>query len=201
MDFKGKTKTFTRTYGFLSSVLPYTNVEWEKRSIFLNFLVSKLPAPEEDDLSKGVLEAIDMDSYRVEKRSARKIQLPDEDAEIEPVPTTGGGTMPEPELDRLSNIIKSFNEQFGDIPWDDDDRVHRLITEDIPTRVAADNAYPNAQRNSNRQNARIEHDKALERVMIGILQDDAVLFKQFTDDEGFKRWLRDMVFGLTYSAA
>ena len=45
--------------------------------------VPKLPAPREDDLSKGVLEAIDMDSYRVEKKAAIKIQLPDADAEID----------------------------------------------------------------------------------------------------------------------
>lgn len=56
-----------RSYGFLSAILPYTNAEWEKLSIFLNFLVPKLPAPKEEDLSKGILESIDMDSYRVEK--------------------------------------------------------------------------------------------------------------------------------------
>ena len=93
VDFKGKAKAFVRTYGFLSSVLPYTNADWEKLSIFLNFLVPKLPAPKEEDLSKGILEVIDMDSYRVEKQSAIKILLPDEDVEIEPVPTTGGGGM------------------------------------------------------------------------------------------------------------
>jgi type I restriction enzyme R subunit len=117
VDFKGKAKAFTRTYGFLSAILPYTNAEWEKLSIFLNFLVPKLPAPKEEDLARGILEAIDMDSYRVEKKAVVKIQLPDADAEIEPVPTTGGGGKAEPELDRLSNIIKTFNEQFGNIPW------------------------------------------------------------------------------------
>ena len=48
--------------------------------------------------------------------SAARIQLSDADAEIEPVPTTGGGRKPEPELDRLSNILKAFNDQFGNIP-------------------------------------------------------------------------------------
>ena len=38
VDFKGKAKAFVRTYGFLASILPYTNAEWEKLSIFLNFL-------------------------------------------------------------------------------------------------------------------------------------------------------------------
>jgi len=200
VDFKGKAKAFLRTYGFLSSILPYTNANWEKLSIFLNFLVPKLPAPVEEDLSKGILEAIDMDSYRIEKQAAIKIQLPDAEAEIEPVPTTGGGYRLEPELDRLSNIIKAFNDQFGTIPWTDADRIHRLITEDIPLRVAADPAYRNARQHSDKQNARIEHDKALERVMTAVLEDDTELFKQFMDNEGFRRWLTDTVFGLTYEA-
>lgn len=200
VDFKGRAKAFVRAYGFLASILPYTNAEWEKLSIFLNFLISKLPAPVDEDLSKGILDAIDMDSYRVEKQAARRIQLPDEDAAIEPVPTTGGGRKPEPELDRLSNIIKTFNDQFGNIPWTDGDRVHKLITEDIPNRVAADKAYQNAMRNSDKQNAKIEHDKALARVMTSVLKDDTELFKQFMDNESFKRWLTDTVFGLTYGA-
>ena len=69
VEFKGKAKGFVRTYHFLSSLLPYSNADWEKRSIFLNFLVSKLPTPKEEDCSKGILEAIDMESYRVEKRA------------------------------------------------------------------------------------------------------------------------------------
>jgi type I restriction enzyme R subunit len=198
VDFKSKAKAFLRTYGFLSSILPYTDAQWEKRSIFLNFLVSKLPAPVEEDLSRGILEAIDMDSYRVEKQAAVRIQLPDADAEIAPVPTTGGGRKPEPELDRLSNILKTFNDQFGNIAWTDADRVHRLITEDIPGRVAADAAYQNAKKNSDRQNARIEHDKALARVMTAVLKDDTELFKQFVDNESFRRWMADTVFSLTY---
>jgi type I restriction enzyme R subunit len=201
VDFKGKAKAFLRAYGFLSQILPYTNAEWEKLSIFLTFLVPKVPAPVEEDLTKGILEAIDMDSYRVEKQVAVKIQLSDADAEIEPVPTTGGGHKPEPELDRLSNIIKTFNDQFGNIAWSDADRVHRLITEDIPKRVAADTAYQNAKQNSDKQNARIEHDKALARVMTAVLNDDTELFKQFVDNESFKRWLTDTVFGLTYEPA
>ncbi len=47
----------------LSQILPYSNVSWGKLSIFLNFLIQKLPAPEEEDLSKGILEAVDMDTY------------------------------------------------------------------------------------------------------------------------------------------
>ena len=198
VDFKGKAKAFLRTYEFLASILPYPNAAWERLSIFLNFLVPKLPAPKEEDLSKGILEAIDMDSYRVEKQAVVQLQLPDADAEIEPVPGTGGGRKPEPELDRLSNILKTFNDQFGNIPWTDTDRVHKLITEEIPAKVAADTAYQNAKKHSDKQNARIEHDKALARVIIDLMKDDTELFKQFSDNESFRKWVTDTVFGLTY---
>ncbi|MCH7493654.1 hypothetical protein IIA16_02935, partial [bacterium] len=198
VDFKGKAKAFTRTYGFLSSILPYTNAAWEKRSIFLNFLVSKLPAPQEEDLSKGILDAIDMESYRLEKRAMQRIFLPDQDAEIGAVPVSGGGHLPEPEVDRLSTILSAFNDLFGNIQWLDADRVRELITETIPSRVAEDTAYQNAQRNSDKQNARIEHDKALMRVMTAVMKDDTELFKQFMDNEGFKRWMTDTSFFLTY---
>jgi type I restriction enzyme, R subunit len=73
------------------------------------------------------------------------------------------------------------------------------MKQDIPNRVVADKAYQNAIKNSDKQNAKIEHDKALARVMTAVLKDDTELFKQFMDNESFKRWLTDTVFGLTYS--
>ena len=198
--FKGNAKGFARTYAFLSSVLPYNDPGWEKRSIFLNLLIPKLPAPEEEDLSKGILDAIDLDSYRVEKQAMQNILLADEDAEVDPVPAAGGGTLTEPELDRLSNILRAFNEHWA-TDWDDADRVGQLITETIPTRVAADMAFRNARQNSDRENTRIEGDKVLIRVMNSVMKDDAQLFKKFMDDPGFKRWMADTVFGLAYEQA
>ena len=198
VDFKGKAKAFVRTYGFLASILPYSNAEWEKLSIFLNFLIPKLPAPKEEDLSRGILEAIDMDSYRVEVKTSLKIGLPDQDAEVGPVPTSGGGRKPEPELDQLSNIIKAFNDHFGNIDWKDGDKICQVIAEDIPAKVAADAAYQNAMKNNDKKTARIEHDAALQRVMIDLLSDHTELFKQFSDNTSFKKWLGDTIFGVTY---
>ena len=198
VDFKGKGKAFLRTYAFLAAILPYTYGEWEKLSIFLTFLVPKLPAPIEDDLSKGILAAIDMDSYRVEKQAVREIQLLDEDAEIGPVPTDGGGHKPEAEMERLSNILSEFNDRFGNIEWQDQDKIEKIIAEELPAKVAEDRAYQNAKANSDKQNARIEHDRALERAMTELLADHTELFKQFSDNESFRRWLLESSFNSTY---
>jgi type I restriction enzyme R subunit len=195
VDFKGKAKVFCRTYAFLASVIPYSNAEWEKLSIFLDLLTPKLPAPKEEDLAKGILEAIDMDSYRVEKKAAMKIALADTDAEIEPVPTDAGGRKSEPELDRLSNILKTFNEQFGTL-FTDTDRVAKRIREDIAPKVAADAAYQNAKENTP-HTARMAHDQALAKVMQHLLTDDTQVYKQFVENESFKRFVGDMVYAIT----
>ena len=195
VDFKGKAKAFCRTYDFLSSIIPYSNAEWEKLSIFLNMLIPKLPAPKEEDLAKGILEAIDMDSYRVEKKAVMKIALEDKDAEIEPVPTEAGGHKPEPELDRLSNILKTFNEQFGTL-FTDSDRVAKRIRDDIAPKVAADAAYQNAKENTP-HTARMAHDQALGKVMHHLLRDDTEVYKQFVENESFRRFVGDMVFLIT----
>lgn len=199
VDFKGKAKAFVRTYDFLATILPYGVQDWEKLSIFLNFLISKLPAPIEEDLAKGILDAIDMDSYRAEKKATMAIAIPDADAEIEPLPTSGGGRKIDPELDKLSNIVKAFNDQFGGL-FADAKRMEERITGEIPQKVSVDQAYQNAKKNSDRQNARIEHDKALKRVITALFTDDAQLFKQFQDNESFRQWMTDTIFGLTYDA-
>jgi type I restriction enzyme, R subunit len=197
VDFKGKAKAFVRTYEFLGSILPYTDATWEKLSIFLNFLIPKLPAPKEDDLSKGILESIDMDSYRVEKQVTMSVALPDADAEIGPIPVSGGGRKPEQELDRLSNILKSFNEQFGTL-FTDGDRIVRRIHEDIAPKVAADEAYVNAKTNTPSA-ARIELDAALMRVINPLLKDDTEFYKQFVQNDSFKRFVTETVLSMTQS--
>ena len=196
--FKGNAKAFLRTYNFLSTVLPYGSSEWEKRSIFLDHLVPKLPAPKEEDLSTGILENIDLESYRAEKLNAMKIVLDDGDGTLDPVPAAGGGYRADPELERLSAILRSFNDHFGNIEWNDADRVERFITEEIPRLVSEDEAYKNAQANDDPVNARVESDRALSQVMLRLISDDTQLFKEFQDNSSFKHWLAGAVFDATY---
>lgn len=200
VEFKGKAKSFVRTYNFLATILPYPNPEWEKLSIFLNFLIPKLPAPKEEDYALGILETVDIESYRAEVKASMKIALADEDAEIEPVPIGEGGHKSEPEMDKLSNIIKTFNDLFGNIPWKDKEQIERFLAYDIPKRVAADKAYQNARQNSDEQNARIEHDRALQRVVVDSVYDQTEFYKQFSSNESFRRWVTDTIFWLTYEA-
>jgi type I restriction enzyme R subunit len=198
IKFKSAAKSFVRTYGFLGSILPYGNIDWERLSIFLNLLIPKLPSPGTDDLSEGILSTVDLGSYRNEAREAISIKLEDEDAEIPPVPAGKVGFIVEPEMDLLSKIILDFNDMFGNINWKDADNVQRQILE-IPAMVSKNKQYQNAMKNSDEQEARTESERALQQVIFSIMSDNMELFKQFQDNPSFKKWLSDLVFNLTYN--
>ena len=111
-----------------------------------------------------------MDSYRVDKQAAMKMALADTDASIEPSTGDGGGNKAQPELDRLSSILKAFNDSFGTL-FTDSDRVVKKIREEVAPRVQASAAYQNAKQNTP-HTARMAHDQALGMAMQILLKDD-----------------------------
>lgn len=197
VEFKGCAKSFVRTYTFLAAILPFGSSEWEKLSIFLNLLVTKLPSPTSDDLSKGILDKIDFDSYKNNILEEQAIMLENKDAEIDPVPISGGGGVSAPVMDYLSQIVNAFNTRFGSVPWTDVDKVKKQILE-LPAEVAKSEAYQNAIKNSNADTARIESDAALKKVILASMSSGLELFKQFQDNKSFQTWLQDFVFDATY---
>lgn len=197
IKFKSSAKAFCRTYGFLGAILPYGDADWEKLSIFLNLLIPKLPSPRDDDFSEGILDVIDLDSYRLEAQESMSIKLEDADAEVAPVPAGSAGHIVNPEMDLLSIILNDFNDMFGNIDWKEPDNVRRQIIA-IPDMVAKDEKYQNAMKNSDKQNARMESERALQQVIFSVMADNMELFKQFQDNPSFKKWLSDMVFNMTY---
>ncbi|MCQ4662327.1 type I restriction endonuclease [Extibacter muris] len=198
IEFKSSAKSFCRTYGFLGAILPYGNAEWERLSIFLNLLIPKLPSPPNDDLSQGILDTIDLDSYRNEARDSMSIKLEDVDAEIAPVPAGKSGHIVSPEMDLLSIIVSEFNDMFGNVEWKEPDNARRQILE-IPAMVSKDEKYQNAMKNSDEQSAKLESERALQQVIFSIMADNMEIFKQYQDNPSFKKWLSDLVFNITYN--
>ncbi|MCL2003819.1 MAG: type I restriction endonuclease [Oscillospiraceae bacterium] len=195
--FKASAKGFARTYAFLGAILPYGNPEWEKLYIFLRLLLPKLPSPIEEDLSAGILEAIDLDSYRTEAKVQMSIILEDADAEVDPVPTGGIGGKSEAELDLLSSILNVFNEKYAKF-FTDPEKTQQDIRY-AAKKTSQDEKYQNAMRNSDKQEARTESDRALQAIMFNMLSDNMELFKLFNDNPEFRKELADMVFSTTYN--
>lgn len=202
VDFKSSAKTFLRTYNFLSSILPYGSMDWERLSIYLTFLVSKLPKPDNGNADE-IMEDVELESYRLVAQDTISIKLEDKDSEIEPIPVKTDVGIPVPELDTLSNILASFHEMWGNCEWTDEDRIRKQIAE-LPDIVEQDETYQNAMKYSDAQNARDESDRATYDAILKSLVSGTELYKAFSDDirnknnQSFKKWLLDYVFNVTY---
>ena len=198
--FKSRAKAFLRAYNFLAALLDYTVPEWERMAIFLNLLVPKLPAPVEEDLSQGILDAIDMETYRLEVKEPRPIQLPKETGEVEPLPTGARGGTSEPELEPLSRILQEFNERLGNIDWKDEDRVKHFVFVELPEKLKADETLQNALRQNDPQNALIELERATQQAVTDSLGDQMQLYKEFMNNPDFKGFLLEKLFELLWQA-
>lgn len=192
VEFKSGVKSFIRTYNFLASILPIGQINWERKVIFFEQLVHRLPTPKEDDFTKGLLDTIDLESYRLEKKNTIDIILEDENGKLNG-DNIGAGRKNKLELDYLENIIVTFNDIFGNISWNDKDNVIRQI-KSLPEIVMRDDKFRNALENSDLENIKIEYNNALKSVFKSIMNDNIELFKQWTSNANFKKWLNEEVF-------
>lgn len=192
VEFKSGVKSFIRTYNFLASILPIGQVDWEKKVIFFEQLIHRLPTPEGDDLSAGILESVDLESYRLEKKNTIDIILEDENGKVEGL-GIGTGKKNEVELDTLENIVSTFNDIFGNIEWQDKDNVARQIKE-LPEMVMKIKKFKYALKNSDIENIKREYHSALKEVFKIIMADNMELFGQWTNNSNFSKWLNDTIF-------
>ena len=195
IDFKIKVKAFLRTYSYLAKLLDFNNQYWEQLWWYLKYLLPKLIIEKDDDLAQGIIESIDMDSYRPSKQGTEKISLVAEPGHVTPIPVTVGGSKSNPELDTLENILKIFNQRFGDIDWTDKDKVNQILTEQIPAAMKADIKIMDAITTSpDKQNAKISSDKKVEELMQQYLFTQTEIFKKFSTDQDFQRRYKEFIF-------
>jgi len=185
--FKGSAKAFVRTYNFLSQILPWGNAGWERLAIFLTYLTPRLPSPKEEAaVGRDILDAIDMDSYRAEVKEAMTLALVDENIEVEPANVTGAGGKPDAEYDRLSSIVRSFNDIFADAGFTDADRVAKYVTGAMMDGLVGDEQLRRLAATTDSQNQRIEFDQALKALVNASWMDNWELFDRLDKDPQFK---------------
>jgi type I restriction enzyme R subunit len=88
-------------------------------------------------------------------------------------------------------ILTNFNEQYG-TGFSDEDRIRRLIRDEIAPQVAQEPRYRNARANTP-NTAEIELDAALNRVIDPLFMDQTEFYKQFKDNDLFRNFVRELV--------
>jgi type I restriction enzyme R subunit len=126
-DFKSKIQSFIRLYSYISQIINFTEISWEKLYVFLRFLNKKLPKGDSERLD--ITDSIDLGSLRIQMMGESRLSLEDRGGEIDPISDGTGGIPKEEQLDLLSHIILRINEVYG-IELSDEDKVDlKQVTE------------------------------------------------------------------------
>ena len=191
---KSSMKSFCRTYPFIAAVLPYKSLEWEMLNTYYALLVAKLPKLKAEDFTAGLIQSIDFDQYRIIKNEEQKIELENKDTEIEPIPVGGPKAPQEPEMAKLSDILDKFNS----INWQNIELAKKQLDE-LPTRLAADETFVNAARNSNKETAMQQCAASLMMIVAQMLSENTEFCRNYLDNPEFMNFINQRVFDTVYN--
>ncbi|WP_228850801.1 type I restriction endonuclease subunit R [Aegicerativicinus sediminis] len=118
--FKSKIQSFSRLYSYISQIINFTEVNWEKLYVFLRYVNKKLPKGETEKLD--ITEAVDLSSLRIQMIGESNLSLEDKTGILYPIDGDSGGLKAEEEKNLLSYIIERINEVYG-IDLSEEDRL------------------------------------------------------------------------------
>lgn len=194
--FKSNAKSFVRTYGYLSKILDFNQPDWEKRWLFLKHLIPKLKVAD-DEPDENILEAVDMDSYQIQRIGTANIALNEDGNIIEPIPVSNGAGKPEQEYDTLERIIQEFNQRFGNVDWGDGidpKAAAQILAEQIPDKMKTDTEMLQSIKNSDKDNAKITSDAKVLDLMQALMFTHTGVYKKMMDDTEFRNQYQEFVF-------
>lgn len=191
-DFRAKVKTYVRLYIFLSQIVSFENAYLERLYIFLNHLQNKLGGGD-IEMPIDILENINMDSYRLQLEATTNIAM-EQGEDLQPIPTEMRGGVNDPEIDKLSSILQTFNDQYG-TEFEDADKVRKMV-ENIANDVAKNEELINSIKFSDEQNARITSDKIVGDELLKHINTNFDLYKMYSDNKEFQEGFSAMMFGV-----
>ena len=192
---KSSMKSFCRTYPFIAAVMPFKSVEWEMLNTYYALLVTKLPKLKTEDFTVGLIDSIDFDQYRLIKNEEQKIELENKDTEIAPIPVGGPKAPQQPDMAKLSDILDEFN----NINWKNIELAKKQLDE-LPARLATDETFVNAAKNSNRETAMQQCATSLMMIVAQMLSENTEFCRNYLDNPDFMNFINQRVFDHVYQS-
>ena len=190
--FKSSVKSFVKVYRFLSQILTFTDVDLEKKYVFLTALLKVLPYLK-SDMPFDVLNDVELDSYKLQHKFTTNLSLNSGDGQDKGMSPGSGGQGPADDLDFLSKIIKVLNETFG-IDLTEEDKVEFVRMRD--------NIYNNEELmsffnpNNSKDNIQDKFNETVDDELLNFIDRKLEFYNKMTEDKVnllFKRmWFNDL---------
>jgi type I restriction enzyme R subunit len=141
-----------------------------------------------------VLEAVDMDSYKVDKTLETNISLEAIEGSLDPMGSGGDGFGVNEERDPLSKIIKDINDRFG-TTFNTEDKV---ILNTLSQRLMDNESLEGSIKNNNRDAAKIKFNTLFQGELITMLNSHFDLYKKLDENPELKSFVNDRIFDFVH---
>ena len=188
-SFKTTVFDYLKKYAFISQIVTFEDPQLEKLFIFLKYLIKKLPK-RENPLPYEVLEAIDMETYRIEKKVETNLSLENTEGVIDPMGGGGEKGISEDEKDALSKIIKEVNERYG-TSFNNSDKV---ILNDLSKRLLESEVLLGSVKNNSKDAAKLKFDQLFQDELVGVLDNHFSLYQKLDQSPELKKFVQERVF-------
>ena len=189
-EFYTKAKVYLREYAFLAQILPFNDIELEKLSILLKMLIAKIVPPRTEDLAKGILNNVDLNSIRIILESKKDIELEEDKGGVKPS-SADGSSKKEVELERLSNIVREFNTKFGSVDFGTDEKIAKELM-DLKDDIAKEQTFRDSL--GDEQNARRLFADIFKIQYLQFFKRNKDFFTQLDNKEEFKERVSNVIY-------
>ncbi|EPD8510750.1 type I restriction endonuclease subunit R [Campylobacter upsaliensis] len=188
-EFYTKARVYLREYSFLAQILPFNDIELEKLSILLKMLITKIAPPRTEDLAKGILNNVDLNSIRIILESKKDISLSN-NGELSPA-GADGSSKKEVELERLSNIVREFNTKFGSVDFGTNEKIAKELM-DLKDDIAKEQTFRDSL--GDEQNARRLFADIFKIQYLQFFKRNKDFFTQLDNKEEFKERVSNVIY-------
>jgi len=188
--FKELLRKFVSLYAFIGQVAIFVDPDLEKLFYFSRYLIKMLPI-EKERLPVEIIEAIDLESLRVQKTGSGSIELPRGSEPLKPISTIGEGQPSVQEKEALSKIIQELNEHFG-TEWNSND--HLLVIKQIEEGLTNNIALKNSMQINTPENARLTFNEVLDDLFQSLIETNFNFYKQINDDSDLGDRFNEILF-------
>ncbi|HEC1566061.1 TPA: type I restriction endonuclease subunit R [Campylobacter upsaliensis] len=189
--FYTKAKVYLREYSFLAQILPFNDIELEKLSILLKMLIAKIAPPRTEDLAKGILNNVDLNSIRIILESKKDIELDGGDKGGVKPSSADGSSKKEVELERLLNIVREFNTKFGSVDFGTNEKIAKELM-DLKDDIAKEQTFRDSL--GDEQNARRLFADIFKIQYLQFFKRNKDFFTQLDNKEEFKERVSNVIY-------
>ncbi|CAM3443880.1 type I restriction endonuclease [Campylobacter upsaliensis] len=189
-EFYTKARVYLREYSFLAQILPFNDIELEKLSILLKMLITKIAPPRTEDLAKGILNNVDLNSIRIILESKKDIELEEDKGGVKPS-SADGSSKKKVELERLLNIVREFNTKFGSVDFGTNEKIAKELM-DLKDDIAKEQTFRDSL--GDEQNARRLFADIFKIQYLQFFKRNKDFFTQLDNKEEFKERVSNVIY-------